>query len=161
MSASRYALAFLVSVSIGACSKSDAAAEPLGNSAKPMLSALGATHETENYKVTIEAPGPYKKGVEGKINVVLTTKGEYHVNKQYPYKFTCQDPPAEGVQYPKAVVRREDGTFEERRAVLSVPFIASNSGEVKVGGVMSLSVCTDANCLMDKAPIELTVKVED
>ncbi len=148
-------------MTIGACSKGEAAAEPLGNAAKPMLSALSASHETDNYKVTIEDLGPYKKGTEGKINVVLTTKGDYHVNKQYPYKFTCQDPPAEGVRYPKPVVRREDGTFEERKAVLTVPFVADHAGEAKVGGVMSLSVCTDANCLMDKAPIEVTVKVED
>lgn len=161
MSASRYALAVLVSLVIGACSKGEAAAEPLGNSARPVLSALGVTHETENYKVTIEAPGPFKKGTEGKVDVVLTTKGDYHINKQYPYKFTCQDPPADGVQYPKPVVRREDGTFEERKAVLSVPFVANRSGEVKLGGVMSLSVCTDANCMMDKAPLEITVKVED
>jgi len=158
---SRYALAMLVTLVIGACSKSEAAAEPAGGPARPMLAALGATHETENYKVTIEAPGPYKKGVEGKVNVVLTTKGDYHINKQYPYKFTCQDPPAEGVSYPKPVVRREDGTFEERKAVLAVPFVANRAGEVKVGGVFSLSVCTDANCLMDKAPIEITVKIED
>ena len=151
----------LVCLVIGACSKGEAAAEPAGSAGRPAAHALGATHETDNYKVSIEAAGPCKAGVECKVNVVLTTKGDYHINKQYPYKFTCQDPAADGVSYPKAVVRRDDGTFEERRAVLPVAFVAAKAGTANVGGVLSLSVCTDANCMMDKAPVEIAVSVTE
>lgn len=116
--------------------------------------------ENANYTVKLETSGPYKKDQQGIVRVVLTTKGDYHINKQYPYKFKTQDPPADGVTYPKKVVPKDDGTYEEKKAVLPVPFVPTKSGEVTVGGTFSLSVCTDANCLMDKAQLEIAVKVE-
>ena len=47
-----------------------------------------------------------------------------------------------------------------RKVVLKVPFIAESVGDKKVAGTLSLSVCSAANCLMDKQPLEVTVKVE-
>lgn len=141
------------------CSKSEAATEPTRDG-MGALAPAAAEHTNDNYKVKLEAVGTYKKDQQGVVNVVLETRGEYHINKQYPYKFATQDPPAEGVAYPKKIVPRGDGTYEERKAVLPVPFVASKTGEVKVGGLFSLSVCTDANCLMDKQRLEITVKVE-
>jgi hypothetical protein len=57
-------------------------------------------------------------------------------------------------------VGRSDGVFEEKKAVLAVPFVADGPGERTVGGTLSLSVCSQANCLMDKPALEATVKVE-
>ena len=144
---------------MAACSKSEAATDPTASARGPMAPAA-AVQETPNYKVTLKLAGPYKKDQQGIINIVLVTKGDYHINKQYPYKFVTADPPADGVAYPKKTVRREDGSYEEKKAVLPVPFVASKTGDVQVGGVFSLSVCTDANCLMDKQRLEVNVKVE-
>jgi hypothetical protein len=58
------------------------------------------------------------------------------------------------------VVGKEDGTMDERKVVLKVPFVSEASGEKKVAGTLSLSVCSAANCLMDKQPLAVTVKVE-
>lgn len=144
---------------LSSCSKSEAATEAPRDS-KGALAPAAAVQENDNYKVTLEPVGTYKKDQQGVVNVVLVTKGEYHINKQYPYKFVTQDPPAEGVTYPKKVVPRGDGSYEERKAVLPVPFVPTKSGNVTVGGLYSLSVCTDANCLMDKQRLELSVNVE-
>ena len=43
---------------------------------------------------------------------------------------------------------------------MSVPFVVDRTGEVKVGGTFSLSVCTASNCLLDKRPLELPITVE-
>lgn len=161
MMATRFALGFLVALALGACSRSEASATEVSLSASQAMTALSSpVQENANYKVTLEPVGTYKAGQQGTVNVVLVTKGAYHINKQYPYKFVCEDPAADGVSYPKTTVRRDDGTYEERKAVLPVPFVPSKAGEVKVAGVFSLSVCTESNCLLDKAPLELRVKVE-
>ncbi|HQP38555.1 MAG TPA: hypothetical protein PLI95_25395 [Polyangiaceae bacterium] len=141
------------------CSKSEAATEPQKDALGALMPAA-AVQENDNYKVSLEPVGSYKKDQQGIVNVVLVTKGEYHVNKQYPYKFVTQDPPADGASYPKKVVPRGDGRYEEKKAVLPVPFVPTKSGEVDVGGTFSLSVCTDANCLIDKQRLQLKVKVD-
>ena len=150
---------FVVLAVSTSCSKSEAATDPLRDG-KATFAAAAPAVENANYSVKLEAAGPYKKDQQGIVRVVLTTKGDYHINKQYPYKFVTQDPPADGVSYPKKVVPRADGTYEEKKAVLPVPFVPTKSGDVSVGGTFSLSVCTDANCLMDKARLEVSVKVE-
>jgi hypothetical protein len=94
------------------------------------------------------------------VRAVVLAKGDYHINDKYPYKFVTQDPPQRGVTYPTPIVGRDNGVFQEKKAVLSVPFVADGPGEKTVGGTLSLSVCSTANCLMDKLVLETTVKVE-
>ncbi len=38
--------------------------------------------------------------------------------------------------------------------------MAAKSGKVTIAGTLSLSVCSDANCIMDKVPLELAVDVK-
>ncbi len=116
-------------------------------------------HETANYKVTIEPAGSYERGKPGVVRIVLITKGDYHINEQYPYKFVVQESSDEGVTFAKKTIRRADGTFSKSRAEMPVTFTSNRSGNVRVGGVLSLSVCTASNCLLDKRPLELTVTI--
>ncbi|MBI5534908.1 MAG: hypothetical protein HY898_19430 [Deltaproteobacteria bacterium] len=161
MNATKCATAVLVALVglMASCSKSEAATDPMRDG-KGAIALAAPVVDNENFKVVLEPVGPYKKDQQGIVRVVLTTKRDYHINKQYPYKFVTADPPAEGVTYPKKVVPRGDGTYEEKKAVLPVPFVPTKTGDVMVGGTFSLSVCTDANCLMDKAKLEISVKVE-
>ncbi|SRR5258706_9216308 len=116
--------------------------------------------ETESYVVEITASDGYKAGAEGKVKVTLVAKGTYHINGQYPYKFKTTAPPPDGVSYPKPILTRPDGTFEPTRAAFQIPFVAAKAGKATVGGVFHLSVCTDANCIMDKVPLEIGVDVK-
>jgi hypothetical protein len=161
MQASRIAFGLFAAFlsTVGGCSRSEAAPSPRHEARAALLPAANASYETANYKVRLEPVGTFKKDEQGVVNVVLETKGEYHINDKYPYKFAVQDPAPEGISYPKKVVRREDGKFETRKAVLPVPFVPGKTGDLPVGGTFSLSVCTDANCLMDKQSLEITVKV--
>jgi hypothetical protein len=120
---------------------------------------LAAKFETANYLVEITAPGPFKVGAEGAANVTLTTKGAYHINAQYPYRFKAAAPP-NGLSYPKPVLQRADGAFEEKRAVFKLPFVASQPGKFNVGGAFHLSVCSAENCLVDKPSLDVSVSVE-
>jgi hypothetical protein len=119
-----------------------------------------AVVDDPNYSATLLLAGPCRHAQPCTLHAEIVAKGEYHINDQYPYKWKASEAPGQGVTYPKPLVGREDGTFEHMRAVLRVPFVAAAPGPVKVGGVLSLSVCSAANCLMYKQALELTVKVE-
>jgi len=116
--------------------------------------------ENANYRAQIRPAGACKKDQLCAAEVLVEAKGEYHINDKYPYKFKLEDPPPAGMRYPKPVVGKEDGTMDEHKVVLKVPFVSEGTGDKKVSGTLSLSVCSAANCLMDKQPLEVTVKVE-
>jgi hypothetical protein len=115
--------------------------------------------ETDSYRVEITASGPYKAGAKSSVRVALTTKGAFHINPQYPYRFKATPAP-EGVTYPKPILERGDGQFEEKRAVFDVPFVASRAGKFEVGGIFHMSVCSAGSCIVEKAPLELSISVE-
>jgi hypothetical protein len=120
----------------------------------------GASSEGANYAVKLVVTGPCHKGQTCTADVIIQAKGDYHMNDKYPYKFKTHDPPPSGLTYPKPVVGRDDGQFEEKRGVLKVPFVADAAGDKTVGGTLSFSVCSSQNCLMDKQALETTVKVD-
>ena len=70
------------------------------------------------------------------------------------------DPAPDGVTFPKPVLQRADGSFEEKKGYFKVPFTAAKAGKVTIGGTLYLSVCSDANCIMDKVPLEVAVDVK-
>ena len=57
-------------------------------------------------------------------------------------------------------MKREDGKFEEKKGTLPVAFTVAKAGKVKIGGTFSFSVCSDANCVMDKVDVEVEVEAK-
>lgn len=140
------------------CSKSEAAPARGSAAHESAAVAKGPKADTDSYVAEIKASGTYKAGAEGTVDITFATKGDYHINKQYPYKFKATDPAPEGISFPKPILQRADGTFEEKSGAFKVPFVVSKSGKATVSGTLSLSVCSDANCIMDK--VELAVDVD-
>jgi hypothetical protein len=136
------------------------ASEPAKGSTALRDTPVGPSADAANYTVKISPEGGCHKAETCAFNVTLEAKGDYHINDKYPYKFKTQEPAAPGLRYPKPVVGRDDGKFEEKKAVLHVPFVSDTPGDKKVGGTLSLSVCSAQNCLMDKQTLETTVKVD-
>ncbi len=116
--------------------------------------------ETDTYVAEIKAAGAYKAGEQGVVEVTLAPKGAYHINGEYPYKFKAADPAPDGVTYPRPILARADGTFDTTKGTFKFPFVASKPGKVTVGGTLHLSVCSDANCVMDKAQLEVQLDVK-
>ncbi|UQA56140.1 hypothetical protein [Polyangium aurulentum] len=133
---------------------SEAAAAPQAAPGK------GPKIDAETYSVEMKVKGPVAAGKEGTLEIELLPKGAYHINNQYPYKFKLAEPAPEGVTFPKPLLKREDGKFEEKKGSFKVPFVASKAGKVKVAGTLSMSVCSDANCLMEKVDLEVDVDVK-
>jgi hypothetical protein len=153
-----FGVALLLVAASVACSKSEAAtpAAPSSSAAAP----AAPKFEAEAYEVKLEAAGDYAKGKEGVVKVVLTARKGYHVNDKYPTKFTTQSPAADGMSYPKPVVKKDDGKFEQLKAELPIPVIPTKAGQLNVAGVFAFGVCNESRCLNEKLPLELTISVK-
>jgi hypothetical protein len=128
----------------------------------PSGAGAAASVDTANYLAAIAAPSSAcKKSEPCAVSVVLEAKGDYHINDKYPYRFKVDDPAPAGVSYPKALVGRDDADIETKKATLKVPFVAAASGQAEIGGVLSLSVCSAANCLIDRQALKVSVRVDD
>lgn len=113
----------------------------------------------EAYGVDMKAQTAYAAGKEGTVDVVISAKGEFKINSQFPFRLKLGEPP-EGVAYPKPVLKKDDGTFSEKQGTFKVPFVAQKAGTYTISSTVSLSVCNDKKCLMEKVPVDVQVTVK-
>jgi hypothetical protein len=151
----RIVVAILLGASVLPPGSAQAASEANNGPAQPSTAKV----EADTYLVEITAGGPYRSGAPGSVKVSLTAKAGFHINDQYPYRFNTS-PPSQDVSYPKPVLERADGQFEEKTAVFILPFVASHAGQFTVGGVLKLSVCSPTSCIVQKAPLAVSVTVQ-
>lgn len=125
-------------------------------SAKPDVE--GEQRKGPSFTAYLAAKPSYKKGQPATVTAIVNAIGEYHVNQEYPYKFKMGTAPA-GVSYPEAIVRAVSRT--EKRASMTIPFTPSAAGTATISGELSLSVCTDSNCVIEKAQLSVNAKIEE
>ncbi|RYE86022.1 MAG: hypothetical protein EOO75_16270 [Myxococcales bacterium] len=144
---------------VAGCNKSEAAPARTdrGQQVKGDAAAGQARVEADEYVVEIKAVGPFAKGKETRAEVVIRSKGEFHVNDQYPHKFVARE--VDGVSFVKSTVKRDDGKVDAATVTLPLTFTPSKDGKFKIGGIAHFSVCSDKNCLMPKPDLELTIDV--
>ncbi|MCC6558851.1 MAG: hypothetical protein IT372_38460 [Polyangiaceae bacterium] len=116
--------------------------------------------DKDQYLVEIKPTGTYSAAKEGKLEISIEAKGEFHINDKYPLKFKVAEPAPEGVTFAKSVLKRDDGKFEEKKGTLPLAFTAAKAGTVKIAGTLSFGVCTAASCVMEKVDLELDVEVK-
>ena len=109
------------------------------------------------FSAYLSGAGKYAAGSPGNVTAVLNALGEYHVNPDYPIKFTLGAAPA-GVSYGETVLR--NATKGDKRASISIPFTPSAAGSYTISGVFSIGVCVASSCTNEKVPLSVTVKVE-
>ncbi len=163
------------------------ASAPASVSAKPPASARSATSTTAAVAASVPALAPVAlkpaaSHLTGKNFVLdaaspgcrvdtpctmtlrLAAAGEYHVNKEYPYKFIAAAAP--GVQFLGSAdantFSRAAGDFREdgeKAATLTVRFKPTATGEARVSGTYKMSVCSAENCQIETPTITLAVPV--
>jgi len=101
----------------------------------------------------------YKAGEKASFNVTLQPKTGFHINGQFPIRFKANTPP-EGVTYDKPLLKREDGKFTDTDGSFQVDFTAAKAGTYTVGGTISLSVCNEKTCTMEKVALEAAIEVK-
>lgn len=105
---------------------------------------------------------------ECKVDLRLEAQGNFHVNKEYPYKFKAAA--ANGVTYlgkdPAGVdmFSKAAGDFSldagnEKVGTMTIRFKSANKGAVNIGGLFKLSVCSAQNCQLEQTTITVPVTV--
>lgn len=150
--------AVVVSGSLG-CTKTEAPPTPAKGESSTASAPASPKAETDTYVAEMKPAPACKAGATCSVELTLVPKAGYHTNAQYPYKFKLADPAPEGVTYDKAVYARADGAFEEKKGSFKLGFTPAKSGKTKVRGTFFMSVCSEANCIMDKPELEIAVDV--
>jgi hypothetical protein len=149
-----------------ACSKDSAAATSTQAKAPVVTVAAGPHVDGKNYVIDA-VPGDCTAGANCAVTVKLAAQGEYHINQQYPYKFTATQ--AAGVTYLGAdtngpnVFTKTAGDFaigDEKTATMNVKFKAGQKGTVAIGGTFKLSVCSAQNCQLEQQDVSVNVTVK-
>jgi pyruvate/2-oxoglutarate dehydrogenase complex dihydrolipoamide acyltransferase (E2) component len=131
---------------------------PVAAAAPAAEPAAQAKFAEENFEVSIQPKGSYKKGQAGEAEIVLLAKGAFHVNDKYPYKFKLKEGGA--LKFPAPVVGKEQVKLEEKRATMLVGFTPDAPGKHVLAGQFLFSVCTDDKCLIEKRDLALEVTAD-
>ena len=132
--------------------------------APPPLKPAATRLSGKNFTLDAASPG-CRVDVACVVTLRLSASGEYHVNKEYPYKFTAT--PTPGVQFlgngdPNLFTRaagdfREEG---EKAATMTVRFKPTAAGDARISGTYKMSVCSAENCQIESQPVSLAVPVQ-
>jgi len=136
-------------------------------SAKPEAAAplkpAGTSISGKNFTLAVGSPG-CRVDIPCAVTLRITAGGEFHVNKEYPYKFTASAAP--GVTFLGSgdanVFSRAAGDFREegeKTATMTVRFKPTAAGEAKVAGTYKMSVCSAEQCQIESQAVALTVPV--
>ena len=125
----------------------------------PVVEVMSPKVAEGSFNTWMQSSGRYTAGQQGNVQVVLVAKGEFHCNDKYPYKFKL-GAPSSGVTFPQAIVRAEGMRVAPERSVMTVPFVPSASGDARVSGTFSFSVCSATSCQIETRELALTVKVD-
>ena len=138
----------------------------LTSSAKPEAAPLkpaATSISGKNFTLAVGSPG-CRVDVPCAVTLLITAGGEFHVNKEYPYKFTANAAP--GVTFLGSsdanVFSRAAGDFREqteKTATMTVRFKSTAAGEARVAGTYKLSVCSADQCQIETQAVQLAVPV--
>lgn len=132
---------------------------------KASASAKGVTARVPGKNFVLDATSTgCRVDAQCAMTIRLQTSGDYHVNKEYPYKFNATPGPA--VQFlgtgDANTFSRAAGDFREegeKTATMTVRFKPKAAGQAKVSGTYKMSVCSADNCQIEQTPVELSVPV--
>ncbi|MBL9037240.1 MAG: hypothetical protein JNG84_01875 [Archangium sp.] len=150
---------------LAACTQPPVVAPPVAPARAP--EAVGAPRvEAETYAVTLAPVGPYPPTSAGEVIVSIEARAGYHVNADYPVKFTTAKDATVTFASPAIPLRDvlhktpcEKQPTEACAASAKVPFTAGAAGDAVVAGTLAFSVCSAEQCLIEKVPLRLTLSV--
>ena len=119
--------------------------------------------EKPQYVLALSGGQGVKVGAPATVELVLTARGGYHVNRDYPSNLKV-DAAADGVKYPRAkldissgLVLTTCGGRDPCEARLPLPFTIERAGTYPVGGTFAFCVCNADECLIEKVAVALPV----
>lgn len=160
------ALGALAAILIG-CSRDSEAADGKPAAQGSTTTAIAATSRIvgNHFTLTAKPDTSCKAGSECTVELVLEASGDYHINKEYPYKFKANPANVEFLGKSPGgpnVFTKEAGDFKirsEKVGVMAVRFKPKGKGAVEIGGRYKLSVCSTQNCQLETQTVGTSVQV--
>jgi hypothetical protein len=110
------------------------------------------------FGLSVETSKDYSALREASFAVVLTPKGQYHINQEYPTAFSVTSPPT--VTLKKNKLLKPDATrFDEKLAKFDFPFSAAKSGAHSLELKASFAMCTAETCIPFDKTLTITLPV--
>lgn len=140
----------------------DHAAHALKEGAAPKKSdePAGPKIETGSFSLAVAPAQPqYAVGKPGDVEIALESRGEWHVNEEYPIRVDLKA--GSGVELPKAELVRDDAKefgAEKVRFVAAVQ--PSSAGSHEVTCDVSFAMCTEENCILEKRTVAMVLEVQ-
>jgi hypothetical protein len=136
------------------------AAQPSGAVA---LKAASKHVTGKNFTLDLATPG-CKAASECAMTIKLVASGDFHVNKEYPYKFVAAASPSVAFlgKGEATTFTRATGDFVEqgeKAGTMTVRFKPSAAGDTTVAGTYKFSVCNADQCQIEQEKLELAVPV--
>lgn len=116
--------------------------------------ARGPIVGTDSSSAWLEAFTPARVGRSIHLRAVLEAVAPFHINPEYPHRFTLNPLPP-GVDARSRVVRGMRAT--QGRGVFDVPVRATRAGNFALSGTLSFSVCTEERCRIESQAVTITV----
>jgi len=115
--------------------------------------------EAKEYTVVVDAPETVVAGEPQKFSVVLTPRGGWKLNKEFPTKLSVK---AEGAALPSASQGVKDATsfHEKKGAEWQMSFNSQGPGDATFVGNFKFAVCTDTVCDPKTEKLAFTVAVK-
>lgn len=120
----------------------------------------GPTIETGSFALAIApAAEGYAAGKPGALEIALESRGEWHVNQDYPIRVDLKAPDA--VKLPKAELVKDDAAeFGDEKVRFTAAVEPSEAGEHEVTCDVSFAMCTEENCILEKRTVAMVLEVQ-
>ncbi len=121
---------------------------------------VGPSIETGSFLLAVAPAQPkYAAGKPGELEIALESRGEWHVNQEYPIRVDIKA--ASGVAIPKAELVNDDAKeFGEDKVRFLAPIEPSAAGKHEVTCDVSFAMCTEENCILEKRTVAMELEVQ-
>jgi len=160
------ALGGAIVLAAAGCSKDSEAASAPKETAQASEVKAGPHIDGKNFKLDFAQSGECKAGAECSATIKLDAIGDYHINKEYPYKFKADGAAFEFLGKDAAgknVFSKGAGDFTidgEKNATMTIHFKAAKAGSAPITGQYKMSVCSAQNCQLETQELSLNVSVK-
>ena len=119
----------------------------------------------DDYTIDVIAGDPCTVGTACRIAVQLVAIGDYHINDEYPHKFTADD--TQGVEFlgtdstGKNVFSKAAGNWTKsnlRTGAMAVTYKPADTKAKNLAGVLKFSVCSAQNCELEHRQVNASVQ---
>jgi hypothetical protein len=120
----------------------------------------GPKIETGSFLLAVAPAQPeYAAGKPGQLEIALESRGDWHVNQEYPIRVDIRAP--EGVKVAKAELEKGDAKeFGDDKVTFLASVEPSAAGKHEVTCDVSFAMCTEENCILEKRTVAMELEVQ-